>query len=354
MFCLLKNVLVVVLICWAPAPLFGAPKTPIDGEPNRISVSQLLDKYAANQDLLRSIIIKFQTSGEFYGNATSLEGNPTGKLGKSEEKRETLSEIRTDGNRVASRLTGWESDDRGLVPKDKPEYHSHLWDGNCWYDYSRGGGRSYDSAGNVWIDRSKKDDMRRSLILNVTANAFYGERERVDAVLRRADVASVRDEMEEIGGSKCYVIDATAQCGKYTIWIDPEHGYNIAKAMIEKREKDIVYGTPLRKGEHASVLLENVRFQKVDGAWIPVEADIYINRVAFNGSFNSKWYRKVTDVILNPDHDKLGSFVQDDIKNGALVLVVGVEGKYKWRDGKVVDENGRVIMDCRPKKPAKK
>ncbi|MCX5638897.1 MAG: hypothetical protein NTX52_14570, partial [Planctomycetota bacterium] len=338
MLCSLKKGFIVVLICWAPAQLFGVPKTPTEAEPNRISVSELLDKYAANQDLLRSIIIKSQTSGELYGNATSLEGNPTGKLGKSEEKRETLSEIRTDDNRVASRLTIWFSDDRGLVPKDKPEYLSHLWDGNCWYEYSRGGGRSYASAGDVWINRSKKDDMRRSLILAVTANAFYGDKERVDAVLRRADVASVRDEMEEIGGSKCYVIDVTAQGGKYKTWIDPEHGYNIAKAMIEKREKDIVYGTPLRKGEHASVLLENVRFQKVDGAWIPVEADIYINRVAFNGSFKSRTHRKVTDVVLNPDHDALGSFVPDDIKNGAEVRIVTADGnlhykeKYTWQD----------------------
>jgi Leucine-rich repeat (LRR) protein len=47
--CSLKNRFIVALICWGAAPLFGVPKTPTEAEPNRISVSQLLEKYGKSQ-----------------------------------------------------------------------------------------------------------------------------------------------------------------------------------------------------------------------------------------------------------------------------------------------------------------
>jgi len=47
---------------------------------------------------------------------------------------------------------------------------------------------------------------------------------------------------------------------------------------------------------------------------------------------------------MNPDHDALGSFRTDDIKEGAKAIIIGVEGiDYIWQNGKVVDENGREV-----------
>ena len=201
--------------------------------------------------------------------------------------------------------------------------------------------------------------------MKVTKLFFSGDEERVDSILlHQPDAVSIRDKMEQAGGTECYVIDAETKHGKYSVWIDPEHGYNIAKAVVQRQENDLFYGRTLKKEEYDFCSLKNVRFEKIDGIWVPMEFDTDLNRnVDFGKQINPKWpvrlsseqkgHHKRTVVILNPDHDKLGSFVQDDIKNGALVLVVGVEGKYKWRDGKVVDENGRVIIDCRPKNPEK-
>ncbi|MCX5638924.1 MAG: hypothetical protein NTX52_14705, partial [Planctomycetota bacterium] len=63
----------------------------------------------------------------------------------------------------------------------------------------------------------------------------------------------------------------------------------------------------------------------------------------------SDTYYKRTEIILNPDHDALGSFVPDDIRNGAKAYKVDVPGiTYTWQDGRVVDATGKVFIDCRP------
>ncbi len=104
-------------------------------------------------------------------------------------------------------------------------------------------------------------------------------------------------------------------------------------------------------------LLENVRFKKVDDVWVPVEADLAYGSTFHGHNYfdNSKIHHKATDIILNPDHDALGSFIPDDIPDGARVYLNNFnlkarKGKYTWRDGQVVNEKGKVILDCRPKK----
>ena len=56
---------------------------------------------------------------------------------------------------------------------------------------------------------------------------------RVDVVLRAAREMSLRAETEKANGADCYVIDAETNRGRYTVWIDPEHGFSIAKRRIE-------------------------------------------------------------------------------------------------------------------------
>ena len=44
---------------------------------------------------------------------------------------------------------------------------------------------------------------------------------------------------------------------------------------------------------------------------------------------------------------ELGSFLPDDVRSGAEVRIVGINNiRYTWQDGKVVDADGKVIMDC--------
>jgi hypothetical protein len=89
----------------------------------------------------------------------------------------------------------------------------------------------------------------------------------------------------------------------------------------------------------------------IDGIWIPVEADIKYRwhlPNSFGYAYWEKIHHRVTDFLVNPDHDALDSFASDDIENGAKVRIKGHRNagqmtEYKWQDGKVVDKDGREV-----------
>ncbi|OHB59492.1 MAG: hypothetical protein A2167_01330 [Planctomycetes bacterium RBG_13_46_10] len=180
---------------------------------------------------------------------------------------------------------------------------------------------------------------------------YYGDEERIDQVLRGANTISVRDKMEQVDDSQCYVIDAVAKSGRYTVWIDPQYGYNIAKLDILKRENDWMHGRRIVKGEEYFSSLKNMNFKKINDMWVPMESDYRLSTQLPKGHWaKPQKHIERTEVILNPDHDALGSFITDDILNGTEVLIAEVEGiSYTWQDGKVIDKKGRVIADFRKK-----
>ena len=63
----------------------------------------------------------------------------------------------------------------------------------------------------------------------------------------------------------------------------------------------------------------------------------------------------MTELIVNPDHDALGSFVLDDIPNGARVYLSTHRRIHCiWQDGKVVDASGNEINMKNIRKEPKK
>lgn len=315
------------------------------------SALELLDKYAETQDRLQSFIYKSKSSYESHNSLPAYK--------KCSGKKTEFYELRYDGNRTSARYQKWGNVGGIYFTKEDPTYISWLWDGENYIKYSTPDkGRD---LGIVVIERDRNNIRNKRIISSVPDCAlmgfFYGDDDRIDLVLRKADKISVRHEIDIINNSKCYVIDAIGRGGEYTIWIDPEHDYHIAKARIRRQENNLMYGKLMQQEEKQSTLMENVRFEKVGDIWVPVEADRKTDRILGRGHFD-KWklHTVRTEMILNPDHDALGSFLPDDIENGATVYIVaGISTiKYIWQNGKVVDEKGRVIMDCRPKKSTKK
>lgn len=324
--------IIIAIASLMPLQVIGAKQA----KPKRVSISELLDKYAETQDKVQSFI------AETVSLAETVSSNPRYK-GKKRYYR-TSYELRSDGEREYTLMYMWSNISSPGKVKSKAEasYLSNLWDGKSFLSYARD---KRNDLGSVIINRASKNPEKivpRSG--DGTAMGYlHGDYIRVDSILRKADTISVRDKTEHIGGSECYVIDAETKRGKYTLWIDPKHGYNLAKAEVRRREGDLSQGRPLPKGTLSSSL-ENVRFEKVDGVWVPMEWDIKVTAYWLDDYLISKTHDKRTAITLNPDHEALGSFVPNDIKNGARVFVMGVRGiKYTWQDGQVVDEKGRKV-----------
>ena len=135
--------------------------------------------------------------------------------------------------------------------------------------YSRDSRSERNDLGRLIIEKGESKNAKNAIrdIISVgfegheLMGIFYGDYERIDSVLRKADTISVRKETEQVGESDCFVIDANAGGGKYTVWIDPKHGYNIAKGRVQ-RENAVPYGRPQWQVKNASNSIDNVTFKK--------------------------------------------------------------------------------------------
>ena len=58
---------------------------------------------------------------------------------------------------------------------------------------------------------------------------------RIDKELEKIQNITVLPKKEVINNSECYVIMAKTNDSDYKIWINPEHGFNIARAVIERK-----------------------------------------------------------------------------------------------------------------------
>ena len=241
--------------------------------------------------------------------------------------------------------------------EDKANFNSGLWDGQDLYQYDRSTMRTPNAKGHVIIRLNSEDSRRPRYAATIECfpgsipfGHLPGTIERVDSIIRKADSVFVRDSTEKIGNSDCYVIEAKAKTGSYTLWIDPAHGYLIAKAQIRIGPGDaFATGYVLPKNDNTSIYVKNVRFKKTGNAWFPVEADFGRRRDFPDGRYSTQSsHYKLGEIVLNPDHDELGSFVPGDIPNGAKVRILKGNthteiGRYTWQDGKLEDSLGRKL-----------
>ena len=288
-----------------------------------LSPSELLDKYAATQNLMKSFRAKAET--------TVVDTGSVAKVGRMEEK----CDFRYDGSRVCHRSYVY----TGVAGARKEhQYTSFLWDGKRLIQYRRGSagqsGQAYISSSGASKNEIVSTQYRGSALLGFC----YGDYERIDSILRKAKSVSVREATELVGRSRCYVIDAVTERGKYSVWFDVEHSYNIAKMEVRRGAGDIIRNAERVKTD-MRFLLSKVRFGSIEGLWFPVEADMETSQD--NNSRITKWHHKRVEILSNPDHEGLGSFLANDINDGTDVTISGrYSEKYKWQGGNVVAEGG--------------
>jgi len=349
-----NRVCVAAILIWAAAtPFCAAGAAGAKAKPHFPTAGELLDKFGQTQDKLQSFIIKAEDSSETRSSYFRSE--------KEKKKTHSSSEVRFDGRRISYREYSWGDFGPGsdLVRKNNPRYRSTTWDGNDCFLYKQSPTSTARPRPVVEIYHSRKfaETLFKKRGYDGSCLSGYFEDERVDSVLRQADTISVRDKMEQAGkaGSQCYVIDAVTKYGEYTVWIDPEHGYNISKARVKRKAGDIWRGQPLKGKGECWYFLDKVYFEKIDNVWVSMQADVRGGRIYADGNFHETVsHYKRTEVILNPDHDVLRSFATDDIPDGSQLtgyvdLNKGFfnsgDPQYYWqRDAKVVvDRQGRLV-----------
>jgi hypothetical protein len=331
--------------------------------------SELLDKYAQALDSTRSFISASESScllndrvpswGLEMHNARSFDRGEERTDGRghlyakslrwgyvsASEQHLTETNARYDLSVVGDGFRY--RDDKGL---GQTKYKGHV-------DYQVKGGEEYEKYKAEW-GYFMGDDILGYFL------GYMSAWRRLDEMLKGARSISVRPKPETINGAVCYVVEAVTKYGRFALWLDSEHGYHPARIRASVRVGDDIGhpGSPSvitrQEGITRDYSVDNVRFEKVGDVWVPMEADAKRHVVLGNenGFSDETTHYKRTKIVLNPDHEALGSFA-DPMKNPALdpelvngsIVYLGSGQQNTWQDGVVVDPKGKVVLDLRAK-----
>jgi len=306
---------------------------------------KLLDQYEATMSQLRSFIFKGRGSDVWDAHYTpgwnqSLSGHRT--LYQSEE-------LRMDGDRYKLCQNFWGPWPSTNYPESDPQRRYSLWDGTnsraYMADPSAGPGTSRPRANRYLLyvgipgQRNGTND-----IMGVACHAYFllgyipRGKTRIDANFRQASSISVREKTEMVDGAACYVIDAVTKSGRGSIWLDPEHGYLIAKAEYHVKAGDFYNNRTQTSGTVMDFKLYDVRFKKVNDTWVTVAGTEESNNVWLpDGYEHYKESYVISEITLQPDFSTLpNAFALEDVHEGAKVQVVNNhKGNFVWRNGKI-------------------
>jgi hypothetical protein len=305
---------------------------------------ELLDKFAASQEPLKSFVASYEQTAQtdFPNAAPPIRGGST-----------TLGDMRVDFPRVAERTRSW-----GAFggTKAQPRYSSFLTDGNLVLYYDQ-----QSDAGNAMVmpqlhpatDIScMAEAIGRSVSLRACFGALLaGSEPRLDRKIRNEPTLRVRKQLEPAGWTPtpCYVLDAQTQTGDYTVCLDPSRGFTVARSLVQRHFGHLrPNGKPYERGESDVNTVEKVRWEQRQGLWVPVEATGgQTGTVPGKPASRRSWHFTLTRFELNPDHTAMRSFVPDDIRDGAKFTLVGedrrTKGEGTWQKGRAVDATGSVL-----------
>jgi hypothetical protein len=321
------------------------------------NVTELLNKFLENhnEDKLNSFIIKTESLIDYDNRLLTARTDAEKRMAKrftGKRKKRIHGDYRYDGHLVSNRREIWRQDaiDNNYNPMGKSYYECDLFDGKRRLRFSRSRINSQRNVLKVQQDVPATAAKIHALSLSIERYLLgvytIGGRNRrqLDEIIKEADSAVVRDKCELVAGSECYVIDVVEDKTKWSFWIDPEHGYNVSKSEC----LNIGY-----RGTETAYSGEVIRYERKDNIWIPMESVLTRYRKYWTGVDYEKTVvnHRITEIVLNPDHEALGSFIPDYIPNGTKAHIYGIPYiRYTWQDGKIIDANGTIIVDCSNKR----
>ncbi len=307
---------------------------------SQVTLLDLLDKYTSNQDRLNSWCIKCKEVSEYA-------------IDSDDRQRSVYDyDMRFDGQRIRVCWGEWESPlsvERSAAAS-RVARKSLLWDGKWYINF--GVWADGNEPGTAIVNHTPRDrdvELLRYAHPCASLLGYYDAAScaRLDKMLRQAKTVSLRKERESVNGAPCWVIDATTEHGDYTVWLDPEHGYTAAKVYVRtiKTNKPPKRGQPPIRIETTREIM-NTRFKEIDGVWVPIEEQqVYRITSSAGHAMREDKHIEVSEIVLNPDHETLGSFRTDYIPNGTRVSLYPIlQISYTWQDGELVPNIDEAVV----------
>lgn len=317
------------------------------------SLEELLDKHTATVDrCVKSFAIKTELTSSADVKQTN---EPRIRPGRSEQH--TITDLRYDGRRARHITHSWGKLARETRTRKNPKVMSQIYDTDFRATYQGDiGGPGYIKY-NIGTPPQRYIDNVVQGLGGFGAAFGFIDGGRMETVLRRCGNATVRGQTENVNGSDCYVIDADTDYGRLTLWIDPEHGYLVAKERMVVEAGDKLSDYTFVAGQKQTSVMTIVAFKQINGVWIPTEKKGGGSMVHPGRTYiTAATHAKLIEFLIGPDHEALKSFALDDFPDGSKVFCFenrrGLPGNYVWQDGKVLDEKGHKV-DYKTNEPEK-
>ena len=307
------------------------------------SADQLLDRFAVNADLYqRSFVTHVETNRVVVSQDRVL-----GQDKPQKRREQTRGVFWWDGQRMREQRYTWGDFATGTIDQKQARYESHLFDVDRSISYSRSGGASQQASVTFRAGSTPKGSVFNR-VTNATGSWSWGyfvdgagrRADRIDRFLRSCQSASIRPETESIDGALCYVLEAETPAGRYTLWMDPNHGYNLAKLHFE--------------GQGIDVTGVNRVIKQFGAAWVPIKAEWEV-RVAHLPDYSASYRHEIMieDLEIDPNYTARKAFVMDDVPEGTKTTFLGaggrpMPGEFVWRDEKplpCVDEEALARLE---------
>jgi len=254
-------------------------------------------------------------------------------------------DVRVDGSKFDQIDQTW--DTRPGKKEPETQYKSRtIWDG-----HRRIHRQQYQGPGPQQIQPSVTSTPLDIRLISVEFlfGIAWGDQAPMAQVVRESGVARLRPRQEDVAGYACQVIDAKTVRGAYTLWLDPDAGYQIRRALVVRKPGDLWFDKPLAsEGTDFTTTgielnVQDIQIDKIDGHFVSIQGSL--EKKWFFGSggkFDS--YREVakrSNLQFNPDFQRLGAFVMDGIPDGTRISNMDRDGPLAgltlvWRHGDVV------------------
>ena len=229
------------------------------------------------------------------------------------------------------------ADNSRILFNGKKEHARHnrlIWDGKDWLSYVTRDDQPNSPEAAV---RHKNDDYQ--YVYRTYAPFLFGHldydkpEENCITLLLKSESLYMQEAFDNVDGHPCRKIHGNIDKNYYTIWIDPQSGYNIRKALIVRNAIDSeFYGSNIvsRIDE-----MNNTTIKQCDGNYFLSSATFTSHMTSSSGTKLERIIEaSIKEIKRNPNFETLGAFKMD-IPSHTIVYDLDFAIKYQWEDGKL-------------------